>query len=395
MASGWADLGRALAGGSDTTAAYQRGATRTAQLEALIADARIKQSEAAARNNLAGSLTKLGAPADLATVLLGGFDPTKISGYTGQMQEQGFRGDAVARALAGDWDGANANLFGVASGPQALATVEGQNLINNRFLAGGGGVSTTEQGQAGILADHARAAASRASAASSYATADSTRQRLGIAQQQFDLQRRGMWNPSGQAAGAGAAGTPKLTEQQSKDLVYLRRGSEANALLDDLAGNMTATGGQQGSRGVADVFLRGLPGGIGESSAVNALVSPERQQAEQAAREFLSAVLRKDTGAAITAQEFEIYGRTYLPQPGDSAATLKQKETARRVALDAIATGLGPERASMALRPAAAPPPARSLGDAFGGSAATPTARARNPQTGQWVVLRNGQWVPE
>lgn len=373
MAGGWADLGRALAG-TDTTDAYQRGATRAAQLEGLIADARIKQSEAAARNNLAGSLTKLGAPSDLATVLLGGFNPEQVSGYLGDVQEQGFRGDAVARALAGDFDSANANLFGVANGPQQLATIEGQNLLGNRFLAGGGGVSTTEQGRAGIVADHARAAASRASAASSYATADSTRQRLGIAQQQFDLQRQGLWNPGGKSpgAGAGGAGSPKLTEQQSKDLVYLRRGSEANVLLDTLAGNMTATGGQQGVRGLADVMLRGLPG-VGDSTPVNALVSSERQQAEQAAREFLSAVLRKDTGAAITAQEFEIYGRTYLPQPGDSPATLAQKERARTVALEAIATGLGPERAAMALPPSApGPAPARSAVDAFGGQAPAP-----------------------
>lgn len=371
MANGWADLGRALAGGSDTTEAYQRGVAQQAEVERLVAEARIKKSEIDSRMRAPGALVALGAPADLATLAFAGIDPTKISGYTGQMQEQGFRGGAVARALAGDFDGANAYLTGVASGPQALATVEGQNLINNRFLAGGGGISTTEQGQANIRQ-------SNASAASSYATADATRRRLAIAEGQFDLQRRGMWNPSGNVAGgAGAAGSPKLTEQQSKDLVYLRRGSEANALLDALAGNMTATGGQQGARGLVDVFLRGLPG-VGESSAVNALVSPERQQAEQAAREFLSAVLRKDTGAAITAQEFEIYGRTYLPQPGDSEATLKQKAAARRVALDAIATGLGPERASLALRPPAAP-----------------TARAHNPQTGQWLVLRNGQWVPE
>lgn len=396
MANGWADLGRALAGGSDTTAAYQRGVAQQAEVERLVAEARIKKSEIDSRMRAPGALVALGAPADLATLAFAGIDPTKISGYTGQMQEQGFRGDAVARALAGDFDGANANLFGVANGPQALASIQDQNLINNQFLAGGGGVSTTDQGRATIRQRDAAAAASRASAASSYATADATRRRLAIAEGQFDLQRRGMWNPSGNVAGgAGAAGSPKLTEQQSKDLVYLRRGSEANALLDALAGNMTATGGQQGYRGVADAFLRGLPG-VGESSAVNALVSSERQQAEQAAREFLSAVLRKDTGAAITAQEFEIYGRTFLPQPGDSPATLKQKETARRVALDAIATGLGPERASMALRPpAAAAAPAASLGSAFGGSAAAPTARAHNPQTGQWLVLRNGQWVPE
>src|SRR5690606_21481657 len=161
-----------------------------------------------------------------------------LSGYMGDVQQQGFRGDAASRALAGDWGGANAALMGVANGPQQLGKVEGQNLLSNVFLEGGGGVTTTEQGRAGIAADAARARASEASAASSYATADATRQRLGIAQAQFDLQRRGQWNPGGASgAGGGAGGGLKLTEGQSKDMVYLRRGSEANALLDKYANN--------------------------------------------------------------------------------------------------------------------------------------------------------------
>lgn len=196
MADGAFDLARVLFGGGNTTEAYQRGATRAAQLEGLIATAKIKQAEAQAQARLPGALTALDLPADLATVLQGGYNPEQLSGYQGDVQEQGFRGDAVARALAGDWTGANANLMGVASGPQALASVDGQNLIQNRFLPGGGGISTTEQGQADIRQSDASAAASHASATAALG-------RLGIAQQQFDLQRAGKWNPDGQSGGSG------------------------------------------------------------------------------------------------------------------------------------------------------------------------------------------------
>ncbi|MBE5272113.1 hypothetical protein [Stenotrophomonas sp. B2] len=202
-------LGEALAGGgSRDERAYQGGQTRAAQLASLLAGAQIKRDEAMARDQLQASIGGVVAdPAQanlLATALRGGFDPTKISGYTGAAQEQGFRGDAVARALAGDWAGANANLVGVANGPIELAAIQGQNLINNRLLPGGGGVSTTEQGRAGMLADAARARASDASAANSFASAARTRQAMGIDGAQFALQRAGQWNPAGKNAGGNS-----------------------------------------------------------------------------------------------------------------------------------------------------------------------------------------------
>lgn len=348
--SGWGALGAALGGAGNTQAAYQRGQVNAARVAELLSQAQIKRDQVLARQDLESKLTAAGNAPDqaglLATALRGGFNPKEISGYTGDLQEQGFRGDAVQRALAGDWNGANANLAGVASGPVALAAVEGQNLINNRYLAGGGGISTTEQGQAGIKADAARAAASYASANSSNAAAQAALGRLGIAQQQFALERAGQWNPSGRVAGAsggaGAAAAPgKLTEGQSKDVLYFTRGNEANKLLQTLGGNLTAGGGQQGAiRGSLDAVLRGLPG-VGDSAAVNGLVSSERQQAEQAGSEFLASVLRKDTGAAITKEEFSTYGRMYLPQPGDSEQTLAQKARAREIALGAIKASMG------------------------------------------------------
>jgi hypothetical protein len=141
---------------------------------------------------------------------------------------------------------------------------------------------------------------------------------------------------------SGTGGTVKLTEQQSKDLGYFSRGNEANAQLARQGDALTAraTDGRSGFRGMLDTAVRGTPL-VGDSALGNSLVSTERQQAEQSGREVLSAILRKDTGAAITNQEMDIYGKMYLPQAGDSEEVLNQKAEARTRALASIRGGLG------------------------------------------------------
>jgi hypothetical protein len=144
------------------------------------------------------------------------------------------------------------------------------------------------------------------------------------------------WNPTARAweplkapEGGNAVKAPgKLTEQQSKDLVYYNRGSQALAQLDKVGSDALAS--------TADVAKSKIPG-VG-----NMLVSEKFQQARQAGTNFLASILRKDSGAAITVPEEEIYGRIFLPQPGDGLAVLSQKTEARRQAMDAIRTGLGP-----------------------------------------------------
>jgi len=145
-----------------------------------------------------------------------------------------------------------------------------------------------------------------------------------------------------QAAGGRVDNDIKLTEQQSKDLGYYTRGNEANAQLAQQGDALTArAAGDRGQlRGFTDTLVRGTPL-LGNSALGNSLVSRERQQAEQSGREVLAAILRKDTGAAITQQEMEIYGAMYLPQPGDSDEVLNQKAEARTRALASIRGGLG------------------------------------------------------
>lgn len=121
-----------------------------------------------------------------------------------------------------------------------------------------------------------------------------------------------------QGPGAGTS----FREQETKDIVYATRAEGALADLEPVANELAS---------LAPRLFEYVPLGQGRQ-----FQSPEYQRANVAAMEFLAAILRKDTGAAITQQEIEIYGQTYLPQPGDSPQVLEQKARARRRAIDAL-----------------------------------------------------------
>lgn len=133
------------------------------------------------------------------------------------------------------------------------------------------------------------------------------------------------WRPLN-APGGGKGFAPKLTEGQSKDQGFYVRGLDANRILTKSEGALTSH---------EDTALGSIP------LAGNSLVSPEYRRASRAARDVLSVILRKDTGAAVTPQEFSEYGKIFIPAPGDDAVTIKDKATARALALDAIKRGLG------------------------------------------------------
>lgn len=140
--------------------------------------------------------------------------------------------------------------------------------------------------------------------------------------------------------GTGGQSPKALTEGQSKDTVYATRAEGALPILDQYEQELA----QLGERA-----LDADPTGIVRGR----LQSPEYQMAQQAGNEFLQAILRKDTGAAITEGEQLLYGRAYLPQPGDGPEVIAQKRQSRRRALEAIKAGLPPSaivQQEMALR---------------------------------------------
>jgi hypothetical protein len=72
-----------------------------------------------------------------------------------------------------------------------------------------------------------------------------------------------------------------------------------------------------------------------------AMQSAEIQQYMQAARNFINAVLRRESGAVISPSEFSEARQQYLPQPGDKPATLQLKENNRNNIFENYKNGAG------------------------------------------------------
>lgn len=121
----------------------------------------------------------------------------------------------------------------------------------------------------------------------------------------------------GPKAGAGKA----LTEGQSKAVLFGARMESANKIMADLA-----------AKG-ADTARIGANTGFGVGSIVNATGSDDQQGLNQAQRDFVNAVLRRESGASISPAEFESAQKQYFPQVGEGAAVKKQKENARAIAI--------------------------------------------------------------
>ncbi len=193
--------------------------------------------------------------------------------------------------------------------------------------------------------------------------------------------------PDGQVTFNQGPGVKPLTEGQSKDTVYSTRATAAMPLLNKHEGALLSLG---------ETLASGIPLNLG-----NYAQTEEFQLARDAGKDFLASILRKDTGAAVTKSEEDLYGRIFLPQPGDKPATVDAKRQRRTLAVEAIKAGMPPQAiANMGKALESAPaydgditPPAPPEPPA---PPRTPGAntypRARNPRTGAIIELRNGKW---
>ena len=108
-------------------------------------------------------------------------------------------------------------------------------------------------------------------------------------------------------------GKPR-TDVQNTALGYAQRMQDADVVINNLGGQFT-----------------GLKSYIsGSSFFPNALKSEDRQSFEQAQRNFINSVLRKESGAAISPSEFDSAAKQYFPQPGDSKGVIEQKNANRQ-----------------------------------------------------------------
>lgn len=163
--------------------------------------------------------------------------------------------------------------------------------------------------------------------------------------------RTGQARPvTGQGGEPLMSGGKPLTETQGNAVSFGARAVEANRIASNLE-NQGKT-----DTGVIRTVVGGVLGGapiVGDKleqnvrSSFNVLPTflggpnPEQQQNDQARRDFVSAVLRKESGAAISASEYANEEKKYFPQLGDSEAVIKQKQSSRNKAIEGLKSQAG------------------------------------------------------
>lgn len=127
--------------------------------------------------------------------------------------------------------------------------------------------------------------------------------------------------------------TPKFTEGQTKSAMFANRASTAVADMDKLS---------------AEGYDRtGLIEGAQASLLPGFMQSGKTKQQLQAERNFITAVLRDESGASIGKDEYKNAEAVYLPQSGDTPEVLAQKKQARADAIAGLQNAAGPALAGI------------------------------------------------
>lgn len=116
-------------------------------------------------------------------------------------------------------------------------------------------------------------------------------------------------------------GNKSLTDSQAKAALFGSRMQDAHATIAELAEKGVTTSNP------------GSTAGWGVGATVNAMSSADKQRLDQAKRDFVNAVLRRESGASISPTEFESADKQYFPQIGDSKEVKAQKARNREIAI--------------------------------------------------------------
>lgn len=124
------------------------------------------------------------------------------------------------------------------------------------------------------------------------------------------------------------------TEQQANAYTFSTRMEKADKTLNDLEGKYSPLA----ISAKTSAITSNIPGA---QTVINARMSPESQKAEQAQRDFVNAVLRRESGSAISQGEFDNARIQYFPQAGDSPEVKAQKAQNRKTAIEGISKAAG------------------------------------------------------
>lgn len=258
-----------------------------------------------------------------------------------------------------------------ATGGRRMAATEGKPLFTaNEFgstdLFTGGVDASGAPAQAFNRYRDAATGAQKANAVQSFASADNSRASAAKTRAEMadGTNRGGQKAPTGyrwagdalepipggpaDPATKGAKLAKPPTESQAKALMFGSRMAVADEVLGELADAGVRRPGAIKSAAEATGNLLGLGtdsmgGALSDlaGSATNWTQSEGQQRVDQAQRDFVNAVLRRESGAAISQGEFRNAAKQYFPQPGDDQATLAQKAANRRTAIEGMKAEFG------------------------------------------------------
>ena len=127
------------------------------------------------------------------------------------------------------------------------------------------------------------------------------------------------------------------TGSQEQANLYARRAASSDKIISDLESEYSPLAiNFKESVGKTWIF-----GGLLEAG-VNQTLSLNSQRADQAQRDFINAVLRRESGAVISDAEFANARKQYFPQSGDKSELLMQKRANRQIEIDGIRQSSGP-----------------------------------------------------
>ena len=137
----------------------------------------------------------------------------------------------------------------------------------------------------------------------------------------------GMARPALMAGAPVLGKDPGLNDVRAKALLFGTRMQNAEKVMTDMASKGTVRPSVIKGAVERVPFIGGALG-----AGANAMSSDQQQKVEQAQRDFVNAVLRRESGAAISPTEFESATKQYFPSVGDSQAVITQKAQNRQLA---------------------------------------------------------------
>lgn len=126
-----------------------------------------------------------------------------------------------------------------------------------------------------------------------------------------------------------------MNENQGNAMIYGTRAAQAQNVLDSIGVSYSP---------IKLDMARGaerIPGG--RAAANTYMLNGNEQMVDQAQRNFINAILRRESGAVISDQEFANARKQYFPEQGDSDAVLKQKRANRELVIRGLGEVSGPQ----------------------------------------------------